>query len=354
MSGGAIDRVRDWPARLAIDPTAFVAPGAVVVGEVTLGPRSSVWFGAVVRGDGAPISVGADSNLQDGVVVHVDEGLPAVVGARVTVGHRAIIHGCVIEDDCLIGMGAIVLSGSRVGAGSLIGAGALVREGQVVPPGSVALGTPARVVGPVGESHRRAIQNGAEHYAALSRSYLARGFARPLPAANADTGTGGRAAGPLTYLEWGALLGALAEGPAWARARLTERSSEAWRRAPAPGRWSALEVVCHLADVDREVYLPRVERMRVETLPAFQSVDPPPWAEARKYREREPAAAIADWGEARERLIERLAPLRREDWARVAVHSVSGHVTLGDFVRGWTDHDLAHRRQMAEALGAFA
>ena len=351
MSGGAIDRVRDWPARLAIDPTAFIAPGAVVVGEVTLGPRSSVWFGAVVRGDGAPISLGADSNLQDGVIAHVDEGLPAVVGARVTVGHRAIVHGCVIEDDCLIGMGAIVLSGSRVGTGSLIGAGALVKEGQIIPPGCVAVGAPARVVGPVGDSHRHAIRNGSEHYVALSRSYLARGFARPLPAAGADTGSSEVA--PVDHLEWQMLIGTLAAGPAWARGLLAERSQD-WRRSPGAKRWSVLEVVCHLADVDREVYLPRVERLLAESMPSFQSVDPPPWAEARGYRDREPAAAVEDWARAREQLVDRLAPLGRRDWARVALHSVFGHLTLGDFVRNWVDHDLAHRRQIALALGVPA
>ena len=343
--------MRDWPARLAIDPTAFIAPGAVVVGEVTLGPRSSVWFGTVLRGDGAPISVGADSNLQDGVVVHVDEGLPAIVGERVTVGHRAVVHGCVVEDDCLIGMGAIVLSGARVGTGSLIGAGALVREGQVVPPGSIALGAPARVVGPVGEPHRRSIRNGAEHYAALARAYLARGFARPLPARDSNTGTGAGAPGPLDWLEWGALLGALSEGPRWARARLAETPAGAWRYAPAPGGWCAVEVVGHLADVDREIYLPRVERLLAEPMPAFENVDPTPWAEARRYREREPAASIEDWAGARATLVETLAPLSRRDWARVAFHSTRGHVTLGDFIRAWVDHDLSHRRQMAAALG---
>ena len=169
----------EWPMRLVIDPSAFVAPGAIVVGEVTLGARSSVWFHTVVRGDGPGITVGADTNLQDHTVVHVDEGYPAMVGNRVTVGHRAIVHGCVIEDDCLIGMGAIVLSGAHVGAGSLVGAGALVREGQRIPPGSLVLGAPARVLGPVTDAHREAIRNGAGHYVALSRSYLARGIARP-------------------------------------------------------------------------------------------------------------------------------------------------------------------------------
>src|SRR5439155_9776075 len=104
------ERARDWPARLSLDPTAFIAPGAVVVGEVALGPRASVWFNSVVRGDSDRVEIGADSNIQDNSTVHQDEGFPALIGARVTVGHRAVVHGCVIEDDCLIGMGAIVLS----------------------------------------------------------------------------------------------------------------------------------------------------------------------------------------------------------------------------------------------------
>ena len=108
----------DWSARLRFDPTAFVAPGAVVVGDVTLGAGASVWFNCVVRGDSAPVRVGENTNIQDLSVVHEDAGLPAELGARVTVGHRALIHGCVVEDDCLIGMGAVILSGARIGRGS--------------------------------------------------------------------------------------------------------------------------------------------------------------------------------------------------------------------------------------------
>ena len=164
MSGSAAGA---WSARLRIHPSAFVAPGAVVVGAVSLAARSSVWFNTVVRGDTARIEVGEGTNLQDNTVVHVDQGQPALIGAGVTVGHRAIVHGCVIEDDCLIGMGSIVLSGARIGHGSLVGAGALVREGQDIAPGSLVVGAPARVVGPVSESHREAIRNGAAHYAEI-------------------------------------------------------------------------------------------------------------------------------------------------------------------------------------------
>jgi carbonic anhydrase/acetyltransferase-like protein (isoleucine patch superfamily) len=175
-----------WVSRVRIDPSVFLAAGSVVVGDVSIGRDASVWFNTVVRGDTAPVEIGAGTNLQDLTLVHVDEGEPAIVGERVTVGHRAIIHGCRIEDDVLVGMGAIVLSGARVGRGSLIGAGALVRERQVIPPGSLVLGAPARVMGPVTEAHREAIARGAVHYAALARSYVARGYGRPHPAAEAS------------------------------------------------------------------------------------------------------------------------------------------------------------------------
>lgn len=165
-----------WVSKLEIDPSVFLAPGARLAGEVRIGRGSSVWFNTVVRGDTAPVVIGIETNLQDLTLVHVDAGEPAIIGDRVTVGHRAIIHGCRIEDECLIGMGAIVLSGAKIGRGSLIGAGALVREGQEIPPGSLVLGAPARVMGPVKDAHREAIANGASHYAALARSYVERGY----------------------------------------------------------------------------------------------------------------------------------------------------------------------------------
>ena len=131
------DPVRDWPERPAIDPSAFIARGAVVVGDVTIGARASVWFHAVVRGDTDRIEVGEGTNVQDHAVIHADPGQPAIVGSRVTLGHRALVHGCVIEDRCLVGMGATVLNGARIGAGSLVAAGALVLEGLAVPPESL-------------------------------------------------------------------------------------------------------------------------------------------------------------------------------------------------------------------------
>lgn len=135
-----------------------------MLGDVTLGPRASVWYQAVLRGDMAPIVVGEATNLQDGTIVHVDEGKPALIGARVGVGHRAILHGCVVEDECLIGMGSILLNDVRVGTGSVVAAGAVVREGMVIPPGSLVMGVPARVVRHVDDGLRARIRGTWEHY----------------------------------------------------------------------------------------------------------------------------------------------------------------------------------------------
>src|SRR5207244_12672705 len=132
-------------AVINIHVTAFIAPGAVVLGDVTLAARASVWYGAVLRGDMAAIVVGEASNLQDGTIVHVDEGKPAQIGARVGVGHRAILHGCTVEDDCLIGMGSVLLNDVHVGTGSVVAAGAVAAEGTRVRPGSLSLGLPCGV-----------------------------------------------------------------------------------------------------------------------------------------------------------------------------------------------------------------
>lgn len=130
---------------MSIAATAFIHARATVLGDVTLGERVSVWPSAVVRGDNDRVMIGDDSNVQDGAILHVDDGIPCIVGARVTIGHRAIVHGATVEDDCLIGMGAIVLNGAVIGRGSIVAAGALVPEGMVVPPGSLVVGVPGRV-----------------------------------------------------------------------------------------------------------------------------------------------------------------------------------------------------------------
>lgn len=346
------DRHREFPARLRLDPSAFVAPGATVVGEVALGARTSVWFGTVVRGDTAPIVIGADTNLQDLTLVHVDADAPTTVGDRVTVGHRAIVHGCSIGDDCLIGMGAIVLSKAVVGAGSLVGAGALVKEGQVIPPGSLAVGSPARVIGPVTDAHRAAIADGSRHYVELSRAYLARGFAHPFPPANSPVGITPVTRGPMTWSEWGECLAALAESPEWVAERLAGAPAERVRTRPGEGRWSALEALAHLRDGDRDVYLPRLETMLTQHLPAIADVDLIGGDRVAHYAALDPAEVLAEWTALRRRLVARLAPLGRADWARVGVHSLRGPCPLGAMVRGWVEHDLGHRHQVATALGS--
>jgi carbonic anhydrase/acetyltransferase-like protein (isoleucine patch superfamily) len=132
-----------------IHPSAFIAPGAAVMGDVTIGQDASVWYGAVLRGDMAPIVIGPESNLQDGTIVHVDEGAPCIVGRRVGVGHRVVLHGCTVEDECLIGMGSVLLNGVRIGTGSVVAAGAVIPEGMQVPPRSLVMGVPGRIVRPV-------------------------------------------------------------------------------------------------------------------------------------------------------------------------------------------------------------
>lgn len=129
-----------------IDPDAWIAPGCHIIGKVRLAPAVSVWFGAVLRGDNEPIEVGAGSNIQENAVLHTDWGYPLTIGAGCTIGHKAMLHGCVIGDNALIGMGATVLNGAVIGRDCLIGAGALVTEGKVIPDRSLVMGAPGRVV----------------------------------------------------------------------------------------------------------------------------------------------------------------------------------------------------------------
>ncbi|WP_326696365.1 gamma carbonic anhydrase family protein [Streptomyces sp. NBC_01754] len=154
-----------------IDVDAFVAPTAVVVGEVTMAPGSSVWYQAVLRADCGPISLGPDSNIQDNCSVHTDLGFPMTVGARVSVGHNAVLHGCVIEDDVLVGMGATVLNGARVGAGSLVAAQALVPQGMQVPPNSLVAGVPAKVRRELTTEEREGIAFNATGYVELAKAH---------------------------------------------------------------------------------------------------------------------------------------------------------------------------------------
>jgi carbonic anhydrase/acetyltransferase-like protein (isoleucine patch superfamily) len=154
-----------------IDSSAFIHPLAVIIGDVTLGPRVSVWPTAVIRGDNDRITIGADTNVQDGAVLHVDRGFPLAIGSRVSIGHRAVLHGATVEDDCLIAMGAILLNGVVVGAGSLVGAGAVCREGMRIPPRSVVLGVPGRVAREATPEIRARIDQTVVSYLMLTEEY---------------------------------------------------------------------------------------------------------------------------------------------------------------------------------------
>lgn len=161
-----------------IHPSAFIHDSAVVIGDVHLGARSSVWPTAVLRGDVDRIEVGEDSNVQDGAVLHCEEGIPCIIGNRVTIGHRAIVHGALVQDDVLIGMGAVVLNSVVVGRGSLIGAGAVVAEGTVIPPGSLVLGVPGKVVGTLNSEQRARLAEGHVSYVAMRERHRAGEFSR--------------------------------------------------------------------------------------------------------------------------------------------------------------------------------
>jgi carbonic anhydrase/acetyltransferase-like protein (isoleucine patch superfamily) len=152
---------------------AWAAPSADLIGDVRLGARASVWFGAVIRADNTPILIGEDSNFQDGAIGHSDPGFPLTIGARVTVGHQAILHGCTIADDCLVGMGAKILNGAVLESECLVGAGALVTEGKHFECGSLIVGAPARVVRQLTDDERRLLRASAAHYAEKAQRYAA-------------------------------------------------------------------------------------------------------------------------------------------------------------------------------------
>lgn len=151
-----------------VSGSAWAAPNATLIGDVTLGERASVFYGAVLRADSERITIGDGTNLQDNVVVHVDHGAPATIGARVTVGHGAILHGCTVEDDCLIGMGATVMNGAVIGTGSLVAAGALVTEGTIIPPRSLVAGVPGKVRRELNDEEYAGVLHGATNYLELS------------------------------------------------------------------------------------------------------------------------------------------------------------------------------------------
>ena len=150
---------------------AWAAPSADLIGDVRLQDRASVWFGAVIRADNTPIVLGEETNFQDGSVGHSDPGAPLTIGARVTVGHQAILHGCTISDDCLIGMGARILNGAFLGPECLVGAGALITEGKRFEDGGLIVGVPARLVRPLSDSEKAALRLSAAHYADKAQRY---------------------------------------------------------------------------------------------------------------------------------------------------------------------------------------
>ena len=153
-------------------PGVRLADSADLIGDLTLAENASVWYGAVIRADHAPIFVGENSNVQDNAVIHVEASHPTHIGKNVTVGHGAIVHGCTVEDGCLIGMGAILLNGCVIGAGSLVAAGALVTQDKVIPPGSLVVGSPAKVLRALTEEELADNRGSASHYAELAREEL--------------------------------------------------------------------------------------------------------------------------------------------------------------------------------------
>ena len=154
-------------------PGAWAAPSADLIGDVRLGPRASVWFGAVLRGDNTPLILGEETNFQDGSVGHSDANFPLTIGARVTVGHQAILHGCTVDDDCLIGMGARILNGAVIESECIVGAGALITEGKHFERGSLIVGSPARVLRQLTDAERQALRVSAAHYAEKAARYAA-------------------------------------------------------------------------------------------------------------------------------------------------------------------------------------
>ncbi|MHB9022989.1 MAG: gamma carbonic anhydrase family protein [Armatimonadota bacterium] len=153
------------------DDSVFVASTATVIGNVNLGRNASVWYGASVRGDLAPISIGARSNVQDNASIHVDAGMPAAIGCDVTIGHNAVVHGATVDDEVLIGMGAVILNHAVIGKGSIVAAGAVVREGMVVPPGSLVAGVPAKIMKELTPEQQAHVRENARVYVACAEAH---------------------------------------------------------------------------------------------------------------------------------------------------------------------------------------
>jgi carbonic anhydrase/acetyltransferase-like protein (isoleucine patch superfamily) len=157
--------------RPKIGVDVYIAPTAVIVGDVEIGDRSSIWFGTVIRGDMAPVRIGSETNVQDNCTVHTDQGFPAVIGSRVSVGHNAVVHGCTVEDESLVGIGALVLSGSVVGRGAVVAAGSVVREGQRIGPGLLVAGAPAKEKRSIDRKEADRFLQPVRNYLALAKDY---------------------------------------------------------------------------------------------------------------------------------------------------------------------------------------
>lgn len=157
--------------RVEAHPSSWVAPGAVLIGKVRLQARASVWFGAVLRGDNELIDIGEDSNVQDGAVMHTDMGSPLTLGRGVTVGHKAMLHGCSVNDYSLVGINAVVLNGAKIGRHCIIGANALITEGQEIPDGSLVVGSPGKVVRMLTDAQKRMLEASAAHYVDNAERY---------------------------------------------------------------------------------------------------------------------------------------------------------------------------------------
>lgn len=153
--------------------TNWIAPDATLIGNIIIGRNAGFWFGVVIRGDNEPITIGADTNVQEHTIMHTDPGCPVTIGQGCTIGHRALLHGCAIGDNSLIGMGAIVLNGARIGKNSLVGAGALVTENKVFPDNSLIVGSPAKVIRELDEAAIERLRVSAAHYVANARRFKA-------------------------------------------------------------------------------------------------------------------------------------------------------------------------------------
>ncbi len=167
-------------ARPSVAPSTYVAPSAIVVGNVAIGDRSSVWFNSVIRADDDTVEIGEETNVQDLCIVHVDPGSPVRIGNRVTLGHRCVVHGCVIEDDCLIGMGAVVMNRARIGTGSIVAAGAVVLENTEIPPYSLVTGIPGKVKTTMGKDVVQRIRISSRIYVGRIERYKVEGALVPM------------------------------------------------------------------------------------------------------------------------------------------------------------------------------